>query len=84
MTGIAAYQEAIDEFFNRPRLALKFFEPVFTAPLANLPAAVDFKALADAALALKISYDAEQRLLRFAGILSNEEKAALDALSADA
>ena len=33
---------------------------------------------------LKISYDAEQRLLRFAGILSTDEKAALDALSADA
>ena len=47
VTGIAAYQEAIEEFFTRPRLALKFFEPVFTAPLANLPAAVDFKALPD-------------------------------------
>src|SRR5205085_9695175 len=43
-----------------------------------------FRALPDAALAQKISYDAEQRLLRFAGILSNEQKAALYALSADA
>lgn len=83
VTGIAAYEEAIKEFFTKPRLALKFFEPVFTAPLAALPAAVDFKNLSDAALAQKISYDAEQRLLRLAGILSNEEKAALDALSAD-
>ncbi len=84
VTGIAAYQEAIEEFFDRPRLALKFYDSVFTAPLANLPAAVDFGALPDAALARKISYDAEQRLLRFAGILSKDEKAALDALSADA
>jgi hypothetical protein len=84
VTGIAAYQEAIEEFFTGPRLALKFFEPVFTAALSNLPAVVDFKSLSDAALARKISYDVEHRLLRFAGILSNEEKAALDALSADA
>jgi len=83
VTGIAAYQEAIAGFFLNPRLALKCFEPVFTAPLANLPAAVDFKSLPDAALALKISYDAEQHLLRFEGILSKDEKAALDALSAD-
>ena len=83
VTGIAAYQEAIAEFFTQPRLALKFFEPVFTAPLTNLPEAVDFKALPDAALALKIAYDAEQRLLQCTGILSKDEKAALDALSAD-
>lgn len=79
-----AYRDAIEEFFARPRLALKFFEPVFTAPLADLPAAVDFKALPDASLARKISYDAEQRLLRFAGIMSKEEKAALDDLSPEA
>ncbi|MGH8627234.1 MAG: neuraminidase-like domain-containing protein, partial [Gammaproteobacteria bacterium] len=84
VTGIAAYQEAIERLFISPRLALKFFEPVFTASLAKLPAAVDFRSLSDAALALKISYDAEQHLLRFAGILSKDEKAALDALSGDA
>ena len=83
VTGIAGYQDAIEEFFSRPRLALTFFEPVFTEPLANLPAAVDFKSLPDPALILKISYDAEQRLLRVAGTLSKDEKAALDALSAD-
>ncbi len=81
--GDANYQEAVEEFFISPRLALKFYEPVFTAPLANLPAAIDFKALPDPALAQKISYDAEQRLLRLSGILSKDEKAALDALSAD-
>ena len=83
VTGVAGYQDAIEEFFNRPRLALKFFEAVFTAPLPNLPAAVDFKTLPDPALILKISYDAEQRLLHVAGNLSKDEKAALDALSAD-
>jgi hypothetical protein len=84
VTGIAAYQNAIQEFFTRPRLALKFFDLAFAAPLATLPAAIDFKTLSDAALAQKISYDAEERLLRVAGILSSQDKAALDTLSNDA
>ncbi len=83
VTGIAAYQDAIEDLFTRPRLEFKFYEPVFTAPLANLPAAVDFKTLSDPTLARKISYDAEQQLLRVAGILSQDEKVALDVLSAD-
>ncbi|HEX8720433.1 MAG TPA: neuraminidase-like domain-containing protein [Pyrinomonadaceae bacterium] len=84
VTGLVSYQQAVEEFFTRPALALKFFEPVFTAPLAALPAGVDFKTLADPLLAQGISYDAELRLLRFAGVLSPEGRAALDALSADA
>jgi Tc toxin complex TcA C-terminal TcB-binding domain/Neuraminidase-like domain len=83
VTGIAAYQEAIEDLFTRPRLEFKFYEPVFTAPLANLPAAVDFKTLSGPTLARKISYDAEQQLLRVAGILSQDEKIALDVLSTD-
>lgn len=83
VTGIAAYQAAIEEFYATPRLALKFFETMFTAPLANLPDAVDFKTLSDPTVALKISYDAEQKLLRFAGIMTSAEKATLDALSTD-
>ncbi|MBI2998767.1 MAG: hypothetical protein HYY46_10020, partial [Deltaproteobacteria bacterium] len=71
---------AIDELFQLPRLAVKFFEPVFTAPLEVLPPAVDFKAQLPAELAAKISYDVEQRLLRFAGIMSNAERSALNAL----
>ncbi|HUG67047.1 MAG TPA: neuraminidase-like domain-containing protein [Pirellulaceae bacterium] len=82
VTGIAAYQDAIEELFTRLRLALKFFEAVFTAPLENLPAAVDFGALPDV-IAAKVSYDPEEHLLRFAGIMTSEEQAALDALSAD-
>ena len=84
VTGIAAYRQAVDQFFQAPRLALKFFDPVFTVPLANLPANVDFATLPDAALAQRISYDAEQRLLRLVGILSPADKAALDALSTNA
>lgn len=83
ITGIAAYQEAIEALFLRPRLALKFFEPKFTAPLAALPTEVDFSTLADPNLAQKISYDVEQRLLQVTGILSPEEQTALDNLSAD-
>ena len=45
---------------------------------------VDFAALSDTALAQRISYNAEQRLLHLVGILSPADKAALDAISADA
>lgn len=83
-TGLVSYQQAIEHFFQAPRLALKFLNPVFTAPLAELPEAVNFASLPDTALTQRISYDAEQRLLRVIGILSPNNKAMLDALSADA
>ncbi len=81
VTGIPAYLHAIEEFFQTPRLALKFLDPVFTAALANLPNGLDFRTLADPALAQKISYDSEERVLRVTGILSVADKAALDKLS---
>jgi Tc toxin complex TcA C-terminal TcB-binding domain/Neuraminidase-like domain/Salmonella virulence plasmid 28.1kDa A protein len=83
VTANTEYLQALDEFHDRPRLALKFFEPVFTAALNQLPPTVDFKTLADPVLALKIAYDAEQRVLRFSGILSKDDKDALDHLSGD-
>jgi hypothetical protein len=83
LTGNAAYQAAIEDLFTRPRLALKFFEPVFTAPLASLPTTVNFHSLADRSLASRMLYDAEERMLGVTGILSKDDKAALDALSAD-
>ncbi|HWJ24175.1 MAG TPA: hypothetical protein VNS52_17595, partial [Gemmatimonadaceae bacterium] len=83
VTGNPSYQAAVAELFDRPRLSLKFLDPVFTAPLAELPATVDLAAL-DPALAQKVSYDAEARALRLVGILSADEKSALDALSSDA
>jgi hypothetical protein len=83
VTANPAYIQALDEFHDRPRLALKFFEPVFTAPLRQLPATVDFTTLADPTLALKIAYDVEQRVLRVSGILSKDDKHALDQLSGD-
>ena len=83
VTSVVAYREAINEFFDSPRLALKFFEPVFTEPLANLPAVVDFKAQLPTDLAAKIAYDAEQKLLRFTGIMINAELEAILALSGD-
>ncbi|HEX4959442.1 MAG TPA: neuraminidase-like domain-containing protein [Thermoanaerobaculia bacterium] len=70
---------AIDELFQQPRLGVKFYAPVFTAPLAALPAAVDFKAL-PAGLAARITYDAEERVLRCTGILSQAERTLLDGL----
>jgi len=83
VTGIAPYQTAIAEFFDSPRMAAKFFEPVFTASLVKLPSEVDFKAQLPADLAAKITYDAEQELLRFNGIMSDAEKTAILALSGD-
>jgi hypothetical protein len=70
----------IDELSRLPRLAVKFFEPIFTAPLDELPSAIDFKAKLLPDLASKISYDVEQRLLRFAGIMRESEQLALNAL----
>jgi hypothetical protein len=71
---------AIDELFRLPRLAVKFYEPIFTAFLEKLPSVVDFQAQLPAELAAKISYDAEQQLLRFVGIMTQAEQVALDAL----
>jgi len=83
VTGIASYQDAIEGFFQAPRLALKFLDPVFSAQLSSLPAAVDFTTLPDPVLAQKISYDTEERTLSVVGVLTAEQKNALDGLSAD-
>lgn len=80
LLGMGYPGAALDGLFWLPRLAVKFFDRVFTAPLVLLPPAVDFKAQLPAELAAKVSHDAEQGLLRFAGIMSSAEKAALDAL----
>jgi hypothetical protein len=71
---------AIDELLQLPRLAVKFYEPIFTASLDNLPSVVDFKAQLPAELAAKISYDTEQQILRFAGIMTQTEQTTLDSL----
>ncbi|MEM9546242.1 MAG: neuraminidase-like domain-containing protein [Bacteroidota bacterium] len=83
VTGIAAYQEAIEELYQQARLALKFFEPKFSAPLSNLPQAIDFKSQLSQELAAKISYNSSELRLEFNGIMSKTEKGALDGLSAD-
>ncbi len=72
---------AIDELFLFPRMTVKFYEVVFIVPLVTLPPAVDFGAQLPADLAAKISYDAEQRLLRFTGIMSLAEQSALNTLA---
>jgi hypothetical protein len=78
----SAYQAAIEDLFQQSltaRTSVKFYEPIFTAPLNALSSVIDFKAL-PADLSTKISYDAEQRLLRFAGIMRPDERAALNNL----
>src|SRR6185436_10190373 len=82
LKGIASNSApVIDELFQRPRMLVKFYEPIFTAPLNALPPAIDFKAQLPAELSARISYDPEQHLLRFAGIMRADEQAALDALA---
>lgn len=76
--------DEITELFDSPRLAVKFFDPAFTAPLDALPPTIDFKMQLSADLASKMSYDVEQRVLRANGILSKQDLQALDLLSSDA
>ncbi|GAA0193468.1 hypothetical protein GCM10009122_56400 [Fulvivirga kasyanovii] len=83
VTVIAAYQEAIEELYQQPRLALKFFDTKFSASLANLPQSINFKSQVSQGLASKIIYNAPEQRLEFNGIMSKAEKAELDALSAD-
>ena len=71
---------AIDELFLLPRAGVKFYENIFTVTLETLPAAIDFKAQLEADLAARISYDAEQSLLRFTGIMTAAQQLALNAL----
>lgn len=73
-------QSAIDELFRAPRLAVKFYEPIFETPLARMPDAVDFGAQLPDDVAPKITYDAERRLLQFFGIMSGAERVLLHAL----
>ncbi len=83
LNGLSAdsvYRDAIKDLFERPRLAVKFYEPVFTAPLEILPPAINFQTQLSADLAAKVVYDAEYRLLRFTGIMTKEEHAALEDL----
>ncbi len=73
----------IDELFRRPRLAVKFFDLVFTAPLHSMPAGIDFPTLLPSDLAARIAYAEEERLLRCTGVLSADQTALLRGLSTD-
>lgn len=79
--GDNAYQNAIATFFQA-RLALKFFTPTFSSPLAGSFAGIDLQGALPADLAAKISYDPEQQLLIFEGFMLPSEKKQLDALAA--
>lgn len=83
VTGIASYQAAIEQLYQQPRLALKFFEPIFFASLTTLPLSIDFKAQLSAELAAKIYFNSVEQQLEFQGILSAQEKATLETLSND-
>ena len=83
VTANADYQKAINDLHAAPRLLIKFYDPSFEAPLAVLPASVGFSAQLPPELAAKIAFDTEEAELSFSGVMTDAEKAALDALSAD-
>jgi peptidoglycan hydrolase-like protein with peptidoglycan-binding domain len=64
-------------------LQTKFYEPVFKASLRRLPAEVDFKNQLTPELSAKITFDAEQQLLIFNGVMQPLEHDALSALSSE-
>ncbi|MEW7277469.1 neuraminidase-like domain-containing protein [Aquimarina sp. 2201CG1-2-11] len=84
VTGIVSYQEAIEELYQQPRLALKFYEEKFEAPLSNLPDAIDFKNQLPEETVSKISFNVQEKRIEFLGIMTKVEKDALDVLSTDA
>ena len=69
------YKDAIADFFARPRLAIAWLDPVFSAPLDTLPA--------DVVLPPPLSYDGEERTLNVVGVLTENDRTALEALSND-
>ncbi|HEX2062357.1 MAG TPA: neuraminidase-like domain-containing protein [Thermoanaerobaculia bacterium] len=77
------YQQAIQDLHAAPRLLLKLLDPSFRAPLDELPAGISFPTQLAPELAATIAYDTDARELTFAGVMSDAEKSALDALSAD-
>src|SRR6185436_11744825 len=81
LIGAGNPASAIDELFRQARLAVKFYEPVFEAPLEEMPPAVDFLTQLTPELAARVSYDVERRVVIFRGIMSTTEKTALDALA---
>lgn len=83
VTGNVDYQNAIQALYDEPRMLISRFVPSFAAPLATLPAAVNFDSLPKL-LAAKVAYDTDARELTFFGIMSPDEQQALDALSGDA
>ncbi|QCK15290.1 neuraminidase-like domain-containing protein [Mangrovivirga cuniculi] len=81
---LTTYQEAIEELYQQPRLAIKFYVPEFTTDLVNLPQSIDFNSQLPQELANKITYNVSEQQLEFRGIMSKVEKEDLDSLSADA
>lgn len=81
LSSNSEYLSAIGEMHRLPRLWVKFILPFLAeAPLAMLPGTVDFTKLSKN-LADKISFDGENALLRFKGIMTVAEREALIDLS---
>jgi hypothetical protein len=81
----ANYKTAIDDLFARPRTFASsrmraYSWPVVFASLAALPPTLSFPP----ALRARINYDPAAQILSFDGTMDASDKAALDALSADA
>ena len=85
LSADASYQSAVTSLFVQPRTLvgrhLKTFEQrTWSTPLAAMPAGAAFPD----ALARKIHHEPEAGELRFTGVMTDVERAALEALSSDA
>jgi len=83
ITGIAAYQDGIEELYQKPRLSLKFYDPKFSTRLAILPEGIDFEEQVSSDLSEKISYNTKDLRLEFSGFMTVEDKTNLENLSSD-
>lgn len=83
VTALPAYQRAINDLYDTPRLLIKFYLPSFSAPLAVLPKTIQFAGLQANGLSSKIQYDPDLAQLIFLGIMSTDDQDALNNLSPD-
>jgi hypothetical protein len=83
LVGLPGYADAIEDLYEQARQArhaLKYYDPLFTAPLDALPQGVDLQTRLPADLAARIRHDPDRRLLVFQGIMSPAEKDLLESL----
>ena len=84
VTGIVAYQDAINALHETPRLMLAYVRPEFRTPLSPLPAEIRFSEQLPPDVLPRIAYDTERGDVVFRGIMTEATRDTVTALSADA